>query len=336
MIKVGVVGATGYAGEEILKILINHKAVKITELSAIIDKEEPISSLLPVFKGSLDVICRKPNAEMVKNVDLVFLGLPHKVSMDVAPAFLKAGKLVVDLSADYRLDPATYEKWYGIAHKDTANLPQAIYGLPELYYDQIKTAKLLANPGCYPTSVILGVAPMLSAKAVDPAGIIADSKSGATGAGKKADIGLIFCEVNENLKAYKVNEHQHKPEINRILSRVAGKDIDIVFTPHLVPMNRGILSTIYMKLTKPLDTKAAIELYKKFYDGKPFVRVADEGKLPQVRDVVGTNYCDIGIKATGSTLIVISCIDNLKKGAAGQAVQNMNIMCGFEETEALS
>ncbi len=336
MIKVGVVGATGYAGEEALKILINHKAVKITELSAIIDKEEPMSSLLPFFKGKLDVICRKPNVEMVKNVDLVFLGLPHTVSMDIAPAFLKAGKLVVDLSADYRLDPATYEKWYGIAHKDTANLPQAVYGLPELYYDQIKKAKLLANPGCYPTSVILGVAPMLSAKAVDPAGIIADSKSGATGAGRKADIGLIFCEVNENLKAYKVNEHQHKPEIDQILSRVAGRDIDIVFTPHLVPMNRGILSTIYMKLAKPLDTKAVVELYKKFYDGKPFVRVHDEGKLPQVKDVVGTNYCDIGIKVTGSTLIVISCIDNLKKGAAGQAVQNMNIMCGFEETEALS
>jgi N-acetyl-gamma-glutamyl-phosphate reductase len=336
MIKVGVVGATGYAGEEVIKILINHKGVKITELSAVIDKEEPISTLLPIFKGKLDCICKKPNAEMAKNVDLVFLGLPHKVSMDIAPAFLKAGKLVVDLSADYRLDPKIYEKWYGIAHKDTANLPQAVYGLPELYRDQIKKAKLLANPGCYPTSVILGVAPALSENIIEQAGIIADSKSGATGAGRKADIGLIFCEVNENLKAYKVNDHQHKPEINAILSRVAGKDIDIVFTPHLIPMNRGILSTIYMKLTKSLDTKAVVDLYKKFYDGKPFVRVHDEGKLPQVRDVVGTNYCDIGIKVTGSTLIVVSCIDNLKKGAAGQAVQNMNIMCGFEETEALS
>lgn len=336
MLKVGVVGATGYAGEEVIKILVNHKGVKITELSAIIDKEEPMSSLLPIFKGKVDVICKKPNPEeMAKNVDLVFLGLPHKVSMDIAPVFLKAGKLVVDLSADYRLDPKVYEKWYGIAHKDTANLPKAIYGLPELYRDEIKKAKLIANPGCYPTSVILGIAPILAEKAIDQSFMIADSKSGATGAGRKADIGLIFCEVNENLKAYKINDHQHKPEINAILSRVAGTDIDIVFTPHLVPMNRGILSTIYLKLTKPLDTKAVVNLYKKFYSGKPFVRVSDEGKLPQVRDVVGTNYCDIGIKVTGKTLVVVSCIDNLKKGAAGQAVQNMNIMCGFDETEAL-
>ena len=336
MLKVGVVGATGYAGEEVIKILIGHRHVKITELSAVIDKEEPLSSLLPVFKGKLDLVCKKPNAEMAKNVDLVFLGLPHKVSMEIAPAFLNAGKLVVDLSADYRLDPKIYEKWYGTAHKDTANLARAVYGLPELYYDEIKKAKLLANPGCYPTSIILGVAPMLAEGAIDRSSIIADSKSGVTGAGRKADISLNFSEVNENLKAYKVNDHQHKPEINLILSRVAGKEIDIVFTPHLIPMNRGILSTIYMKLEKPLDTPAVLELYKKFYSGKPFVRVSDEGKLPQIRDIVGTNYCDIGLKVTGKTLIVVSCIDNLKKGAAGQAVQNMNIMCGFDETEGLS
>ena len=335
MLKVGVVGATGYAGEEVIKILINHKDVKISELSAIIDKEEPISSLLPIFKGKLDTICKKPNAEMAKNVDLVFLGLPHKVSMDTAPEFLKAGKFVVDLSADYRLDPKVYEKWYGIAHKDTANLGQAVYGLPELYFDQIKKAKLLANPGCYPTSIILGIAPMLASKTIDQDSIIADSKSGVTGAGRKADISLIFSEVNENLKAYKINDHQHKPEINKILSQVAGSKIDIVFTPHLIPMNRGILSTIYMKLTKTLDTKAAIDMYRAFYKGKPFVRISDEGKFPQIRDVVGTNYCDIGLKVTGNTLIAVSCIDNLKKGAAGQAVQNMNIMCGFNETEGL-
>jgi len=336
MLKVGVVGATGYAGEEVINILIRHKGVEITELSAIIDKEEPISSLLPVFKGKLDIICKKPDPEgMAKNVDLVFLGLPHTVSMEIAPVFLKAGKLVVDLSADYRLDPKVYEKWYGVAHKDTINLTQAVYGLPELYRDSIKKARLLANPGCYPTSVILGIAPALFEKAIDRSSIIADSKSGATGAGRKADIGLIFCEINENLKAYKVNEHQHKPEINTILSRVAGEDINIVFTPHLIPMNRGILSTIYLKLTRSMTTEAVVELYKKFYHGKPFVRVYDAGKLPQVRDVVGTNFCDIGVKVSGSTLIVISCIDNLTKGAAGQAVQNMNLMCGFDETEGL-
>lgn len=336
MVRVGVVGATGYAGEEVIKILMNHKGVKITSLQAVIDKEEPFSSIFPFFKGKVDIMCRKPNPdEMAKEVDLVFLGLPHKVSMDVVPPFLKAGKTVIDLSADYRLTPDLYAKWYGMEHKDQGNLPVAVYGLPELYIDKIKKAKLIANPGCYPTSVILGIAPMLKEKAVRTDYLIADSKSGASGAGRKADLSLSFCEVNENLKAYKVNDHQHKPEINLILSNVAGGAIDVVFTPHLIPMNRGILSTLYMKLTKPLDTKAVVELYRHFYKGKPFVRIADEGKLPQVRDIVGTNYCDIGVKVTGDTLIAVSCIDNLKKGAAGQAVQNMNIICGFDETEAL-
>jgi len=336
MIKVGVVGATGYAGEEVIKILLGHKSAHITELSAVIDKEEAFSSIFPAFKGSLDVICKKPDPEaMAKNVDLVFLGLPHKVSMDVAPVFLRAGKLVIDLSADYRLAPDVYKVWYGAEHRDKANLGQAIYGLPELYLEKIKKAKLLSNPGCYPTGIILGISPALKSGIADHSRIISDSKSGVTGAGRKPDLALSFAEVNENLKAYKVNDHQHKPEINRILSDVAGKAIDIVFTPHLIPMNRGILSTIYLRLTKALDTKAVIDIYKNFYRGKPFVRISDEGKLPQIRDVVGTNFCDIGLKVTGSDLIVVSCIDNLKKGAAGQAVQNMNIMCGFPETEGL-
>lgn len=336
MIKVGVVGATGYAGEEVIKILINHKGVKISELSAVIEKEEPISSIFPAFKGRCDLICRKPDAEkMAKNVDLVFLALPHKVSMEIAPVFLKAGKVVVDLSADYRLDPDVYKIWYGTEHKDKTNIPDAVYGLPEIYFDRIKKAKLIANPGCYPTSAILGSAPMVKEKAIDQGSVIIDSKSGVTGAGRKPDLALSFSEVNENLKAYKVNDHQHKPEINKILSEVAGSKIEVVFTPHLIPMNRGILSTIYMKLARKMDTKAAIDIYKKFYSGKPFVRVYDEGKLPQVRDVVGSNYCDIGLKVTGDILISVTCIDNLKKGAAGQAVQNMNIIAGLSETEGL-
>ena len=336
MLKVGVVGATGYAGEEVIKILVNHKLVKITELSAVIDKEEPISSIFPGLKGKIDLVCKKPNPEvMAKNVDLVFLGLPHQVSMELVPVFMKARKIVIDLSADYRLSPDVYKVWYGIDHKDKENLPKAVYGLPELYHDAIKKAKLIANPGCYPTSVILGIAPILKEKAIHSDYMIADSKSGATGAGRKPDLALSFSEVNENLRAYKANEHQHKPEIGKILSEVAGKEIDVVFTPHLIPMNRGILSTIYLKLNKKFDTKAVLNIYNSFYKGKPFVRISDEGKLPQVRDVVGTNYCDIGLKVTGDTLIVVSCIDNLKKGAAGQAVQNMNIIAGFDETEGL-
>jgi N-acetyl-gamma-glutamyl-phosphate reductase len=194
---------------------------------------------------------------------------------------------------------------------------------------------LIANPGCYPTSIILGLAPLMAENIADARFIVADSKSGVTGAGRKADIALSFGEVNENLKAYKANDHQHKPEINRFLSEIAARDIDIIFTPHLIPMNRGILSTMYMKLNKNFDSKTLLGLYHSFYKGKPFVRVYGEGKFPAIRDVVGTNYCDIGAKVSGDTAIVVSCIDNLKKGAAGQAVQNMNIMCGFDETEGL-
>lgn len=339
MLKVGVVGVTGYSGEEVVKILLGHRNVTITEVSAfsaVAEKEEPLGALIGAFKGRLDIVCKKTNPEtMAKNVDIVFLGLPHKISMEIAPVFLKAGKRVIDLSADYRLDAAVYEKHYGVAHKDKANLANAVYGLPELNREKIKKARLIANPGCYPTSVMLGVTPMLSAEAINPNDIIVDSKSGTTGAGKKADAALLFSEVNENLKAYKVNEHQHMPEIDMVLSGVAKKNISIVFTPHLIPMSRGILSTIYLKLIKPMTTAAVIDSYKKFYKNEPFIRICDEGKFPQVKDVAHTNYCDIGVKVKGSTLIVISCIDNLVKGAAGQAVQNMNIMCGFEETEGL-
>jgi len=336
MIKVGVVGATGYTGEEIVRILAGHPKVKVAHLSAVIEKEESIADIFPSLKGRIDLICTKPDIEATKKeCDIVFLALPHRVSMEVAPKLLQAGKLVIDLSADYRLNHDTYKVWYGAEHKDKANIPQAVYGLPELYRDRIKNAKLIANPGCYPTSIILGSAPLIKAGVVDTSYIIADSKSGVTGAGRKADIALSFGEVNENLKAYKANDHQHKPEINKILSDVAAKDVDVIFTPHLIPMNRGILSTIYLKLTKKIDTKDAVEIYKKCYAGTPFARVLEAGRFPCVRDVVMTNYCDIGVKVTGGVAIVVSCIDNLKKGAAGQAVQNMNIMCGFDETEGL-
>lgn len=336
MLKVGVVGATGYTGEEIIKILCGHSKVKVSYLSAVVDKEEPISDIFPSLRGMIDMVCKKPSTdEAIRESELVFLALPHRVSMEVAPKIVKAGKKVIDLSADYRLKADVYKAWYGAEHKDLAGLGSAVYGLPEIYHDAIKKASLIANPGCYPTSIILAVAPMAKEGAIDTASIIADSKSGVTGAGRKADVALSFSEVNENLKAYKINEHQHKPEINKILSEVTGQTIDVIFTPHLIPMNRGILSTIYMKLKKKIDTKAAIGIYKNFYKDSAFVRIYQEGRFPQIRDVAGTNYCDIGIKVTGSYMVAISCIDNLKKGAAGQAVQNMNIMSGFPETEGL-
>ena len=336
MIKVAVVGATGYTGEEMVRILAAHPKVKITSLSAIVEKEESIAKIFPSLAGAIEVVCTKPNTvETIALADLVFLALPHTVSMQVAPKYLAAGKKVIDLSADYRLPPEIYTVWYHTEHTDKGNIERAVYGLPEIYADKIKGASLIANPGCYPTSIVLALAPVLARGLVESTHIIADSKSGVTGAGRKADVALSFGEVNENLKAYKVNEHQHKPEINKIASDIAGKEIDIVFTPHLIPLNRGILSTVYMRLKGKSATKDLLDVYRSFYKGKPFVRILDEGVLPQIRNVARTNYCDIGLKVTGDVVIAVSCIDNLVKGAAGQAVQNMNLMCGFNETEGL-
>lgn len=337
MIKVAVVGATGYTGEELIKILTRHNGVKITDISRhTVEKKELISDIFPEFKSVIDLECKKIDiARIARNADVIFLALPHKASMDVVPGFLKAGKIVIDLSADYRLDANVYKLWYGMEHKDKANLPKAVYGLPEIYISKIKKSKFIANPGCYPTSIILGMAPILDKGLADTKYIIVDSKSGVTGAGRKADLSTSFSEVNENMKAYKINEHQHMPEIEMILSDIAGKSVKINFTPHLIPVNRGILSTIYLKLDKTMSSKEAIRLYKDFYKNKPFVRICDEGKFPQLRDVANTNFCDIGIKVKDDVLTVISCIDNLIKGASGQAVQNMNIMCGLGETEGL-
>ncbi|MDD5450261.1 MAG: N-acetyl-gamma-glutamyl-phosphate reductase [Candidatus Omnitrophica bacterium] len=338
MLKVAVVGATGYTGEELVRILASHPKVKVVSLTAKIDAPEKIQDLYPSLLGKIDMTCELPNAEKAARLaDFIFLALPHRVSMEIAPVFLKRKKKVIDLSADYRLKKDVYAKWYGAAHKDAAGLKLAVYGLPEINRNKIKTARLIANPGCYPTSIVLGAAPLFKNDAADNGFVIADSKSGVTGAGRRADIALGFGEVNESLKAYKINEHQHSPEINQELSKLAKKDVAVVFVPHLVPISRGILSTIYVRLKKPLGTARVVEMYKKFYENEPFVRVLEEGKLPQLKDVRGTNLCVMGIKvdAKKGLCIIVSTIDNLTKGAAGQAVQNMNIMCGFKETEGL-
>ncbi len=339
MLKVAVVGATGYTGEELVKLLSCHPKVKIVSLTAKIDRPEKIQALYPGLLGKIDMVCELPNEEKAAALaDFVFLALPHRVSMEVAPRFLKKKKRVIDLSADYRLPKDIYARWYGAAHKDAAGLKAAIYGLPELNREKIKTATLIANPGCYPTSIVLGLIPLLKGALIDTSYIIADSKSGVTGAGRGADIALSFCEVNENLKAYKVGEHQHSPEIIQELSKVAKKDVNLVFVPHLVPINRGILSTIYTRMKKNADTASVVGLYKRHYLKEPFVKVLDEGQLPQLKDVRGTNFCHIGIKADPNKglCVIVSAIDNLTKGAAGQAVQNMNIMCGFNEKEGLA
>ena len=339
MIRVAIVGATGYTGEELVDILSNHPEVELTSLTAIIDAPTKFSTLYPYFKKRVDLICKELDIDEVSRVsDLVFLALPHKISMEIAPKFLQNGKRVIDMSADYRLeDTDEYKKYYGISHKDTANLKKAVYGLPELYRSKIKDAQLIANPGCYPTSIILATAPVVKEKASALEQIIADSKSGATGAGRKADISLSFGEVDQNLKAYKINEHQHTPEINQEISRLAHKKISVVFVPHLVPMRRGILSTVYIKLNKKPQEADIHELYNKFYEKEYFVRVFEKKTLPQIVSVVNTNFCDIGLKVDGERgmVIVVSVIDNLRKGASGQAVQNMNIMYGFEEKTGL-
>ncbi len=343
MVNVGIVGATGYAGEILIDILLKHPNVRITDISAKIDKPQSISGIFPRFKNKIDLICAEPNIkELIKKCDAIFLALPHTVSMEIAPELLKAGKVVIDLSADYRFkDVKVYEQFYKTQHKDKARLDKAIYGLPELYRQKIKASKFIANPGCYPTAAILGLAPLLATNAIDPDSIIIDAKSGTSGAGRKLAQELLFSEVNEDFKAYKVNVHQHAPEIDQELSKVAGKKIKITFVPHLLPLNRGILETIYVKKSHPLARAGKaqgyklVSLYKKFYKNEPFVRIKEEGFFPQVKDVSGTNFCDIGIKEDADTIIVISVIDNLIKGAAGQAVQNFNIIYKFPESTAL-
>ncbi|MFZ5800525.1 MAG: N-acetyl-gamma-glutamyl-phosphate reductase [Candidatus Omnitrophota bacterium] len=338
MLKVGIIGATGYTGEELIKILLRHPEVKITYLAAKVEKKSKISQVLPHFKGQLDLDCDNLDKDKAMQMcDLVFLALPHTVSMTIAPDFLKDGEKVIDLSADYRLDERTYEQWYKTKHTDAKGLKAAVYGLPELYREDVKKAKLIANPGCYPTAAILSLAPIVATLSKEIETIIIDAKSGVTGAGRKAALDFFFCEINENLKAYKLNSHQHMPEITQELYKLAKVKMTINFVPHLIPLNRGILETIYVKFSKPAEETKLQDIYKKFYKQEPFVRIKAPGSFPQIKDVAYTNYCDIGIKVVEKEklAIIVAAIDNLLKGAAGQAVQNMNIMCGFKESTGL-
>ncbi len=338
-IRVGVVGATGYTGEELVRILTGHPGVTVTYVSGREDRDARIQEIFPYLRNKLDLECRPLSVdEAIEKTDLVFLSLPHTVSMQQAPHFLKARKKVIDVSADYRLkDPKTYERFYKVGHKDPANLKRAVYGLPEMNRQKIRGASLVANPGCYPTGAILGLLPGLRAGLFRPDSVVIDAKSGVTGAGRKADKSLNFSEVNESFKAYKLFEHQHVPEIDQELSRAARRGISVVFVPHLLPLNRGILSTIYVRLARKADTASLIAAYRRFYKGEPFVQVYPDGRLPELKTVAGTNFCDIGLRvnAAKSLAVIVTAIDNLGKGAAGQAVQNMNLVAGFDETAGL-
>ena len=338
-LRVGIVGATGYTGEEIVRILSKHPQAQITYVSGKEDREAKIQEIFPYLHGSVDLECKAFSfEEAAEKTDLVFLSLPHTVSMQQAPQFLKAGKKVIDVSADYRLkDAAVHEKFYKVQHKDLLNLKHAVYGLPEVNREKIRKATLVANPGCYPTGAILGLLPGIKGGFFDHERICIDAKSGVTGAGRKADKSLNFSEVSESFKAYKLFEHQHVPEIDQELSRFSKKNIQVVFVPHLLPINRGILSTMYIPLKKKTNTQDLLSHYVKFYKNEPFVKVYDRGRLPELKHVAHTNFCDIGLKVSEEKLlaVVVTAIDNLTKGAAGQAVQNMNIMAGFDEREGL-
>lgn len=345
-VKVSVIGVTGYAGKELVKILMNHQKVELVHLVSSSCAGKNIAEIFPEFLNKLDKKLISLNLdEISKDSDLVFTALPHTVSMDVVPELLKKGVKVVDLSADYRIkDSAVYKEWYKKELNQISKelLSEAVYGLPEIYLDKIKDALLVANPGCYPTSIILGIAPLLKHHFVEPEGIIIDSKSGTSGAGRKLSLGLHFTECNENFKAYKVVRHNHIPEVEQELSFVYFgadnkkqiKEIKVSFTPHLLPINRGILSTCYLSLKGSKKEEEVLEIYRKYYHKAPFVRIFEPPNLPEIKFVAGTNYCDIGFSIDERTgkIKIISVIDNLLKGAAGQAVQNMNIMSGFPET----
>ncbi len=333
MISAGIVGITGFAGLELVKILSFHKDTVLNYIASRSDVGKKLSDIYPQFKGLIDITVEDIDIERIKNLDVLFLALPHTVSMDIAKQVYGNVK-IIDLSADFRLSNAdTYKTWYKKEHLAQDILKEAVYGLCEINRKQIKMSTLTANPGCYATSVILAAAPIL--KYIDTKNIIADSKSGVSGAGRGVKEGLQYCEVNENFKAYSVCNHRHTPEIEEFLSKISNTDVQLIFSPHLIPMQRGILSTVYVQPKNPIDKEYLFDLYEKFYLNSPFVRISKG--LPSTNNVKGSNFCDIGfeVDSRSGRVVIVSVIDNLIKGASGQAVQNMNIMFNLNETEGL-
>lgn len=336
MLKIAILGATGYTGRELIKILLGHSQAEIVYLGTRREDEPEVSQIHPELTGRIKATCERLDMELVaQRARFVFSCLPHTASMNFIPRCLDAGLKVVDMSADYRLrDAETYEKWYGVEHADTQHLAEAVYGLPELFAEEIKNARLVANPGCYPTGAILGLAPLVSRGLIDLEAIIIDAKSGISGAGRTPKPTLHFPECNESVAAYNVGIHRHTPEMNQILSQLAEKEVSVTFVPHIVPMDRGILSTIYVNLAKETLQAEMEDLFGDFYKDAPFVILRKDG-LPGTKDVWGTNFCHLAVRSFGRRAVIVSCIDNLIKGASGQAVEDMNLMCGFKRTEGL-
>lgn len=339
MVNVAIVGASGYTGVELVRFLVNHPAVNLTCLTSRQHAGRKFSEVFPTVAGLVDLVCDPVDVDLVcAKADVVFTALPHKTAMEVVPSFLSAGKKVVDLSADYRLkDLSVYEKWYQ-EHSSPELIPAAVYGLPELYRGEIAKASLVANPGCYPTAASLAMIPLLEKELVDTGSIIIDSKSGTSGAGRAAKESSLYCEINESFRAYGVAAHRHTPEIEQTFSLVGNTDVTVSFTPHLLPVNRGILSTCYASLKGAATSVELLEIFRSRYENEPFVRICPDGTVPDISDVRGSNYCDIGIVVDERTerVVVVSVIDNLVKGASGQAVQNMNLMLGLDETAGLN
>lgn len=334
--EAAIVGASGYSGAELLRILTRRNDVRVRTVVASASVGQRVDALYPVFAGRIDLAYEPWDPAVCAGCDVVFVALPSGESMKIVPQLLERGPRVIDLSGDFRLSATeAYETFYKYTHTAPDLLGEAVYGLPELYRTRIAGARLVANPGCYPTGAILGLLPALENKVIDPSGIVVTSMSGVSGAGRSATLELSFSEVNENVRAYKVGVHQHIPEIQSVLSRIASAEVSVSFIPYLVPLTRGIYTTIHARLDVPVSPDELYELFLQRYREEPFVRV--KRQVPQIRDVVFTNYCDIFVSVNSSTrqAVIISAIDNLVKGASGQAVQNMNIMFGLPETEGL-
>jgi len=336
--KIGIIGATGYTGEELLRLLLRHPEVEVVALTSQKYAGLPIDQVFPSLMKHIQLKCEELSVEGIsQKVDFVFTAVPHKTAMETVPLFYRLGKKVVDLSADFRLkDPTVYERWYQ-KHTATDLLPESVYGLPELHRERIRNAKIVGNPGCYPTGALIGLIPLVKKDLIFLDGIVVDSKSGVSGAGRDVVLDSLFCEVNEGVKAYKIFAHRHTPEIEQELSQLVQREIKVTFVPHLIPMDRGILSTLYVRLTKKLKTEELLNAFQDVYRGEPFVRICPKGKLPNTKDVRGSNFCDIGgmVSEFDGRAVIVTAIDNLVKGASGEAVQNMNIMLGYPETMGL-
>jgi N-acetyl-gamma-glutamyl-phosphate reductase len=338
MIRVGIVGATGYAGAELVRLLAGHPAVKLNLLTPRQYAGKRFDAVFPSMAGVVDLVCRDYSLDVAcDRTDIIFMALPHQLPMVFIPQLLENGKRVIDLSADFRFrDVAVYEQYYQ-PHQAAHLIGESVYGLSEIYGERIKKARLIGNPGCYPTSVLLPLVPLLKNGLIKPDAIIADSKSGVSGAGRSLSLTAHYCEVQESFKAYKVGQHRHNPEMDEVLSIEARTPVSITFVPHLVPLSRGMLTTLYTTPEKSVGPDDIRNCLVSFYNGRHFVRLCPDNKLPDTRNVRGTNFCDIGFKldVPRNRLILISAIDNLVKGAAGQAVQNMNLMLGLDETTGL-